>query len=117
MGAIGAALLAMENHQYTEVDTKFKGWEVGNMNFQSVTCQCTGCSNNCEVITILEGAEPMHHVEKIGDIKGNIIARWGGTCGRWDIAQLTNFIPNSLEREVTTVGEALLSLTDVGGFQ
>ena len=86
MGAIGAALLAMENHQYTEVDTKFKGWEVGNMNFQSVTCQCTGCSNNCEVITILEGAEPIHHVEKIGDIKGNIIARWGGTCGRWDIA-------------------------------
>ena len=86
MGAIGAALLAMENHQYTEKPTKFKGWEVGNMNFQSVTCQCTGCSNNCEVITILEGAEPVGHVEKIGDIKGNIIARWGGTCGRWDIA-------------------------------
>ena len=85
MGAIGAALLAMENHQYTEVPTKFKGWEVGDMNFQSVTCQCTGCSNNCEVITILEGEEPVGHVEKIGDIKGNIIARWGGTCGRWDI--------------------------------
>lgn len=85
MGAIGAALLAMENHQYTETETKFKGWEVGSMNFQSVTCQCTGCSNNCEVITILEGAEPVGHVEKIGDIKGNIIARWGGTCGRWDI--------------------------------
>lgn len=64
MGAIGAALLAMENHQYTETETKFKGWEVGSMNFQSVTCQCTGCSNNCEVITILEGAEPVGHVEK-----------------------------------------------------
>ena len=25
-------------------------------------------------------------IEKISDIKGNIIARWGGTCGRWDIA-------------------------------
>ena len=86
MGAIGAALLAMENHQYTEKPTTFKGWEVGNMNFQSVTCQCSGCSNNCEVITILEGAEPVGHVEKIGDIKGNIIARWGGTCGKWDIA-------------------------------
>ena len=85
MGAIGAALLAMENHQYTEKPTTFKGWEVGNMNFQSVTCQCTGCSNNCEVITILEGAEPVGKVEKIGDIKGNIIARWGGTCGKWDI--------------------------------
>lgn len=85
MGAIGAALLAMENHQYTKVQTKFKGWEVGNMKFQSVTCQCTGCSNNCEVITILEGSEQIGKVEKIGDIKGNIIARWGGTCGRWDV--------------------------------
>ena len=85
MGAIGAALLAMENHQYTEKPTTFKGWEVGNMHFQSVTCQCTGCSNNCEVITILEGAEPVGKVEKIGDVKGNIIARWGGTCGKWDI--------------------------------
>ena len=85
MGAIGAALLAMENHQYTETDTKFKGWEVGNMNFQSVTCHCTGCSNNCEIITILEGGEKIEHVEKISDIKGNIIAHWGGTCGKWDI--------------------------------
>ena len=24
--------------------------------------------------------------EKIKDVKGNIIARWGGTCGRWDIS-------------------------------
>ncbi|MBE7709762.1 MAG: 2-hydroxyglutaryl-CoA dehydratase [Cyanobacteria bacterium SIG32] len=86
MGAIGAALLAMENHQYTEVPTKFKGWEVGNMHFSSITCECSGCSNNCEVITIVEGVDEIQHVEKIKDIKGNIIARWGGTCGRWDIA-------------------------------
>ncbi len=86
MGAIGAALLAMENHQYTEVKTKFKGWEVGGMHFHSITCDCTGCSNNCEVITIVEGEQEVQHVEKIKDIKGNIIARWGGTCGRWDIS-------------------------------
>ena len=86
MGAIGAALLAMENHQYTEVPTKFKGWEVGDMHFSSITCECNGCSNNCEVITIVEGVDEIQHVEKIKDIKGNIIARWGGTCGRWDIA-------------------------------
>lgn len=85
MGAIGAALLAMENHQYTESETTFKGWNVGNMNFQSITCQCNGCSNNCEVITIVEGYEGPQHVENIKDIQGNIIARWGGTCGRWDI--------------------------------
>lgn len=86
MGAIGAALLAMENHQYTDAKTKFKGWQVGEMHFHSITCDCTGCSNNCEVITIVEGEQEIHHVDKIGDIKGNIIARWGGTCGRWDIS-------------------------------
>ena len=45
--------------------------------------------NNFEIggnkLTILEGSEHVGKVEKIGDIKGNIIARWGGTCGRWDI--------------------------------
>ena len=86
MGAIGAALLAMENHQYTGQETKFKGWNVADMNFSSITCTCTGCSNNCEVITIVEGVDEVQHVEKIKDVKGNIIARWGGTCGRWDIA-------------------------------
>ena len=85
MGAIGAALLAMENHQYTETPTTFKGWDVGNMQFHSITCQCSGCSNNCEVITIVEGENEIQHVDNIKDIKGNIIARWGGTCGRWDI--------------------------------
>ena len=85
MGAIGAALLAMENHQYTEAETTFKGWNVGNMQFQSITCQCSGCSNNCEIITIVEGDEKVHHVDRIQDIKGNVIARRGGTCGRWDI--------------------------------
>jgi hypothetical protein len=86
MGAIGAALLAMENHQYTDAPTKFKGWNVADMHFSSITCTCTGCSNNCEVITIVEGVDEIQHVEKIKDVKGNIIARWGGTCGRWDIS-------------------------------
>lgn len=85
MGAIGAAMLAMENHQYTDVKTKFKGWNVSEMHFSSITCACNGCSNNCEVITIVEGVDEIQHVEKIKDVKGNIIARWGGTCGRWDI--------------------------------
>ena len=86
MGALGAALLGMENHQYTNKETSFKGFEVGEMHFNSVTHQCTGCSNNCEVITIVEGELPSPPPEKIGDVKGNIVARWGGTCGRWDIS-------------------------------
>ena len=85
MGAIGAALLAMENYQYHSTPTKFKGWQVGELTFNAITNQCGYCSNNCEVVTIIEGECPMPHPEKIQDIKGNIIARWGGTCGRWDI--------------------------------
>lgn len=85
MGAIGAALLAMENHQYTQQETKFKGWSVGEMHFNSVTCECSDCSNNCEIISIVECDEEQQHVEKIKDIKGNIIARWGSTCGKYSI--------------------------------
>lgn len=88
MGAIGAALLAMENHQYTNAQTTFKGWEVGDMSFHSITCECNGCSNNCEVITIVEGEIEQEHYDNIKDIKGNIIARWGGTCGRWELTNV-----------------------------
>lgn len=85
MGAIGAALLAMENHQYTQQPTRFKGWIIGDMHFNSVTCECSDCSNNCEIITIVESEAEQHHVKKIKDIQGNVIARWGSTCGKWDL--------------------------------
>lgn len=85
MGAIGAALLAMENHQYTQQQTKFKGWSVGEMNFNSITCECHDCANSCEIISIVEAAEIQQHAEKIKDIKGNVIARWGSTCGKYSM--------------------------------
>lgn len=86
MGAIGAALLAMENHQYSQVSTKFKGWVVGDQLFNSITCECKDCSNCCEIITIVEGDNIQQHVDKIKDIKGNIIARWGSTCGKYSMS-------------------------------
>ncbi len=82
MGAIGAALLAMENHQFNNVETKFKGFSVGDIAFNSYTNQCVSCSNNCEVITIVEGEITTTELNNKAD---KIIARWGGTCGRWDI--------------------------------
>jgi predicted CoA-substrate-specific enzyme activase len=87
MGAIGAGLIAMENHQYTGDSTKFKGWTVGNLNFSSLTHTCNDCSNGCEVITILEGENNNAEAQFIKEIKGNIIARWGGTCGKWDVTE------------------------------
>lgn len=86
MGAIGAALLAMENHQYSQAPTKFKGWTVGEMHFNSITCECKDCSNSCEIITIVEGNEVQQHVDKIKDIQGNVIARWGSTCGKYSMS-------------------------------
>ncbi len=82
MGAIGAALLAMENHQFNNIPTKFKGFSVGEISFNSYTNQCGGCANNCEIITIVEGDITSAELNNKTD---KIIARWGGTCGRWDI--------------------------------
>lgn len=82
MGAIGAALLALENHKFNETETKFKGFSVGDISFNSYTNQCGSCSNNCEVITIVEGDITSTELNNKSD---KIIARWGGTCGRWDI--------------------------------
>lgn len=86
MGAIGAALLAMENQQFSGAETKFKGWKVKDFNFKSLTHECHDCSNNCEVITIVQGELETAEAKTPKDVKGNIIARWGGTCGKWDIS-------------------------------
>jgi predicted CoA-substrate-specific enzyme activase len=86
MGAIGAALLAMENHQFTGVQTKFKGWGVRDFNFSSLTHECTDCSNNCEVISILQGENLNPEAKSPKEVKGNVVARWGGTCGKWDVS-------------------------------
>ncbi len=82
MGAIGAALLALENHQFNNKETKFKGFQIGDVNFNSYTNQCSGCSNNCEIISIVEGEITSYDLNNKTD---KIIARWGGTCGRWDL--------------------------------
>jgi predicted CoA-substrate-specific enzyme activase len=86
MGAMGAALLALENHQFANAPTKFKGWEVKDFSFNSVTNECNDCSNNCEIITIVQGELENPHAGSPKEVKGNIIARWGGTCGKWDIS-------------------------------
>jgi len=86
MGAIGAALLAMENYRFTGIATKFKGWQVRDFTFTSFTHECADCANNCEVITIVQGEVECKEPKTPKDVKGNIIARWGGTCGKWDLA-------------------------------
>ena len=68
MGAVGAALLAME----AEVPaTRFKGFEMAEMDFMTSSFNCGGCSNSCEVVRI--------------NLDGEVLARWGGRCGKWEM--------------------------------
>lgn len=66
MGAMGAALLARD----AKVEkTKFKGFQLSEMDFTADSFECKGCPNHCEVINIR--------------MNGKVIARWGDRCNKW----------------------------------
>jgi predicted CoA-substrate-specific enzyme activase len=71
MGAVGAALLAKEQVAFTG-STRFKGFDVMQETFICKSFDCSGCSNNCEIIVITMGKE--------------IVGRWGGRCDKWQIS-------------------------------
>lgn len=71
MGAVGAALLAKE-HVASVGSTKFKGFSVTQETFNGKSFDCSGCSNNCEIVEISMGKE--------------IVGRWGGRCDKWEIS-------------------------------
>lgn len=70
MGAIGAALLAREEVRHGSKRSKFKGFDMINMDFQATSFECDGCPNHCEVINIQQDNQ--------------VIARWGARCPRWE---------------------------------
>lgn len=70
MGAVGAALLAKEQVAHTG-STKFKGFGVAEEIFHGKSFDCSGCSNNCEIVEIRMGAE--------------VVGRWGGHCPKWEM--------------------------------
>lgn len=81
MGAIGASLLAKEfrdkmMHAKGEFDTKFRGFEVLDIDFKTSSFHCKGCPNQCEIVQIgMEGEN--------GDTE--VVARWGDRCGKWEV--------------------------------
>ncbi|MBI4319952.1 MAG: 2-hydroxyglutaryl-CoA dehydratase [Chloroflexi bacterium] len=71
MGAVGAALLAYENHSYNgHRPSAFKGHETADLAYSSSSFECRACSNICEIVQIKAGRE--------------VIARWGGRCNKWE---------------------------------
>ncbi len=72
MGAIGAAILALEDMNKRPRESSFYGWDIPDMKFQTTGFECEGCPNVCEIVEIKKNDE--------------LVARWGSRCGKWDVA-------------------------------
>ncbi|HZK24436.1 MAG TPA: acyl-CoA dehydratase activase [Oscillospiraceae bacterium] len=74
MGAIGAALLAKSRTEEKQ-STNFRGFAISSTDYQATSFECKGCPNCCEIVNI--------------SADGELLARWGGRCGKWDTLQQT----------------------------
>ena len=75
MGAVGSALLAEEHARGLKrrglpASTSFKGFGASAIEYSTSSFHCKGCANNCEIIQVKAA--------------GEILARWGGRCGKWE---------------------------------
>ena len=71
MGAIGAAVLAMEEVSQTGA-TAFKGFAVTEFEHHTTSFECKLCAHVCEIIRF--------------HVNGRPVAAWGGRCDRWNEA-------------------------------
>ena len=75
MGALGAALIALEEMRYAGRRTRFSGFSAAEKKYGVKSFECAGCANICEVVRI--------------DIDGVPAAFWGDRCGKWSALQKT----------------------------
>ena len=70
MGAIGAALLVHEELLHNHNGSKFNGFGVSEIEYHTSSFECKACPNLCEIAQL--------------SINGQVLARWGGRCDRWE---------------------------------
>ena len=70
MGAIGAALLVHEEMLNDYNASKFKGFGVSEIKYHTSSFECKACPNLCEIAQL--------------SLNGQVLARWGGRCDRWE---------------------------------
>jgi predicted CoA-substrate-specific enzyme activase len=70
MGAIGAALLARENVSGNGNGTAFRGFGIGDADFNTSSFECSACSKVCEIAQVIMDRE--------------IVACFGGHCDLWE---------------------------------
>ncbi len=70
MGAIGAALLVHEEVANKNVESRFKGFGVSEIEYRTSSFECKACPNLCEIARL--------------SINGHALAHWGGRCDLWE---------------------------------
>lgn len=71
MGAVGAAILARENHLINQRPTSFHGAAfILEGEFRTTSHECQGCPNLCEVVCIKRDRK--------------VLAYWGDRCKKWE---------------------------------
>mgnify|MGYP003681892236 CR=1 FL=1 len=64
MGAIGAALIAMEE---TKGPSRFKGFDLSDRQYTVESFECHDCPNHCEIKRVtVEGERPLHYGSRCG---------------------------------------------------
>lgn len=71
MGAVGAAILSRQSNRKKEFQR-----EVSQMNFNTITEDCSGCSNNCEIVQFFREQQ--------------LLDTWGNRCGNYKIRHSSN---------------------------
>src|SRR3989339_574054 len=74
LGAVGTAILAKEERQATDYKTKFKGFDLKHIQYESSSFECTDCPNNCEI----------HKIKFSGAQTKDKILHYGSRCGKYD---------------------------------
>jgi len=70
MGAIGAALLVHEEMVNNNNGSKFSGFGISEVKYHTSSFECKTCPNQCEIAQL--------------SLNGQVLARWGGRCDRWE---------------------------------
>jgi len=69
MGAIGTALMAMEDGARRGAQTRFRGFGACEAAYSVSSFECRVCSSLCEIAQIA--------------VNGDVLGRWGGRCDLW----------------------------------
>jgi predicted CoA-substrate-specific enzyme activase len=70
MGAIGAALLVHEELPVSSTGSKFRGFNVSEVDYHTTSFECKACPNTCEIAQLW--------------LDGKLLAQWGGRCELWE---------------------------------